>query len=118
MTLLELTVVILVLLSLVTILMIGGQAWKPGADRSACIMNIRNAQLGVRSFQNMNGLQQGTTLDVATQVMGVGGFFPDAICPAGGSYDFVAHIPAFGELAMTCSYAGTRRHQPENYGGW
>ncbi|MGC4017627.1 MAG: prepilin-type N-terminal cleavage/methylation domain-containing protein [Luteolibacter sp.] len=42
MTLLELTVVILVLLSLISILFIGAKAWKKGSDRAGCIMNIRN----------------------------------------------------------------------------
>ena len=40
MTLLELTVVILVLLSLISILFVGARAWKKGSDRSANIMNI------------------------------------------------------------------------------
>ena len=45
MTLLELTVVILVLLSLISILFIGARAWKKGSDRAGCIMQIRNVQL-------------------------------------------------------------------------
>ena len=48
MTLLELTVVILVLLSLISILFIGARAWKKGADRAGCILNIRNVQQAVR----------------------------------------------------------------------
>jgi prepilin-type N-terminal cleavage/methylation domain-containing protein len=42
MTLLELTIVILVLLTLVSILFIGARAWKKGSDRAANIMNLRN----------------------------------------------------------------------------
>ena len=42
MTLLELTVVILVLLSLITILFIGARAWKKGSDRSTNLINLRN----------------------------------------------------------------------------
>lgn len=53
MTLLELTVVILVLLSLITILFVGARAWKKGSDRSANIMNIRNCQQAMRGYQNM-----------------------------------------------------------------
>ena len=49
MTLLELTVVILVLLSLISVLFIGARAWKKGSDRAACILNIRNFQQAVRS---------------------------------------------------------------------
>lgn len=38
MTLLELTVVIMVLLSLISILFIGARAWKRGSDRTGCIL--------------------------------------------------------------------------------
>ena len=53
MTLLELTVVILVLLSLISILFVGARAWKKGSDRSANIMNLRNCQQAMRGHQNM-----------------------------------------------------------------
>jgi type II secretory pathway pseudopilin PulG len=67
MTLLELTVVILVLLSLISILFIGARAWKRGADRSANILNIRNVQQAVRGHANMRNL-------VTPESDGVGGF--------------------------------------------
>ena len=56
MTLLELTVVILVLLSLISILFIGARAWKKGSDRAANILNIRNVQQAVRAHVNVRGL--------------------------------------------------------------
>ena len=59
MTLLELTVVILVLLSLISILFIGARAWKRGSDRAASILQIRNVQQAVRSYANMNGFNPG-----------------------------------------------------------
>ena len=59
MTLLELTVVILVLLSLISILFVGARAWKKGSDRSANIMNIRNTQQAMRGHENMRGLAAG-----------------------------------------------------------
>jgi len=66
MTLLELTVVILVLLSLISILFIGARAWKKGSDRSANIMNLRNCQQAMRGHANMNELKVG---DAFTQAM-------------------------------------------------
>jgi prepilin-type N-terminal cleavage/methylation domain-containing protein len=66
MTLLELTVVILVLLSLISILFIGARAWKKGSDRSANIMNIRNTQQAMRGHQNMKELKIADTFDRAT----------------------------------------------------
>ena len=49
MTLIELTVVILVLLSLISVLFIGARAWMRGSDRANAALLIRNAQQGVRS---------------------------------------------------------------------
>lgn len=69
MTLLELTVVILVLLSLISILFVGARAWKKGSDRSTNIMNLRNAQQAMRGHQNMkelivgNGFTEGMLTD-------------------------------------------------------
>lgn len=59
MTLLELTVVILVLLSLISILFVGARAWKKGSDRSANLMNLRNCQQAMRGHQNMRNLNPG-----------------------------------------------------------
>ena len=53
MTLIELTVVILVLLSLISVLFIGAKAWKDGADRADCIVYIGQFQKGVRSWGNI-----------------------------------------------------------------
>jgi prepilin-type N-terminal cleavage/methylation domain-containing protein len=60
MTLLELTVVILVLLSLISILFVGARAWKRGSDRSANIMNLRNTQQAMRGHQNTREIAVGT----------------------------------------------------------
>ena len=66
MTLLELTVVILVLLSLIAILFIGARAWKKGSDRSTNLINLRNCQQAMRGHQNTHQLAVG---DAFTQTM-------------------------------------------------
>jgi type II secretory pathway pseudopilin PulG len=58
-TLLELTVVILVLLLLIGILFIGVQGWKRGADRSVNILNLRNSQQAMRSYANVHNVAEG-----------------------------------------------------------
>jgi type II secretory pathway pseudopilin PulG len=123
MTLLELTVVILVLLSLISILFIGARAWKAGSDRAGCIIQIRNVQQGVRSYANMNGLNPGSTVAAwKTLVVGSGLFVETTpACLGGGSYTYAADtvIPAVGTLAMTCSLSGgTTLHVPANTSGW
>jgi type II secretory pathway pseudopilin PulG len=66
MTLLELTVVILVLLSLISILFIGARAWKKGSDRAANIMNLRNCQQAMRGHENMHSSAVGDDFLQAT----------------------------------------------------
>jgi prepilin-type N-terminal cleavage/methylation domain-containing protein len=73
MTLLELTVVILVLLSLISILFVGARAWKKGSDRSANIMNVRNAQQALRGHQNTRGFIATDTI-VQTDIIGATGY--------------------------------------------
>ena len=123
MTLLELTVVILVLLSLISILFIGARAWKKGSDRAGCIMNIRNVQQGVRSYANMNGFSPGDTVTGwKANVIGTGLFVEKTpACPGGGTYTYASDtvIPAVGTLAMTCSLsAAPDNHVPGAYTDW
>jgi len=123
MTLLELTVVILVLLSLISILFIGARAWKKGSDRAGCILNIRNFQQAVRSYANMNNINAGGTCPTyATVIVGTGLFMEKApLCPGGGTYSYTADstVPTIGTLAMTCGLsAAPESHVPANIGDW
>ena len=123
MTLLELTVVILVLLSLISILFIGARAWKKGSDRAGCVIQIRNVQQGVRSYANMTGLNPGTSVSGwNAMVIGSGKFVEKSpVCPATGTYTYAADtaIPAIGTLAVTCSLAASPTlHVPASYTEW
>ena len=123
MTLLELTVVILVLLTLISILFIGARAWKKGADRAGCILNIRNFQQAVRSYANMNAINPGGTCPaLGTVIIGAGLFMENApTCPGAGTYTGTAltAIPAVGTVVLTCSLAAAPdNHAPTNVGDW
>jgi prepilin-type N-terminal cleavage/methylation domain-containing protein len=125
MTLLELTVVILVLLSLVTTLFFGAQAWKRGSDRALCIIHIQNVQKSVRSYANLYGYDEGDSAPgLQGQIIGLGKYIEATpICPAGGNYSFGAvhgadTIPPMGSLYMECTLSGTFEHVPANYGDW
>ena len=65
-TLIELSVVIAVLLLLVGVLFIGITAWKNGANTAACIINLSSIQKAARGYANMNQLNTGAALPVAT----------------------------------------------------
>ena len=106
MTLLELTVVILVLLSLISILFIGARAWKKGSDRSANILNIRNVQQAVRGHQNTKELADGAGLvgaDLWTTSTNPGGYLAEPKAPnaSGGTYVFGTVVPVAGTLYIT-----------------
>lgn len=123
MTLLELTVVILVLLSLISILFIGARAWKKGSDRAGCILNIRNFQQAVRSYGNMHQLEPGDTSPALnTVIIGTGLFMENApTCPGKGTYSGTTGttIPAVGTVALTCSLAAAPDlHAPTNTQDW
>ncbi len=119
MTLLEMTVVILVLLGLISILFIGAQAWKRGSDRALCIMHIQAVQKGVRSYANLYGFSAGASApNLQSQVIGLGRFVEAApICPGNGTYSYGETygnntIPPMGELYMKCTLSVSQEHIP------
>lgn len=125
MTLLELTVVILVLLSLISILFIGAQAWKKGSDKAMCIVQIQNVQKGVRSFSNLYGYSPSQSVTgLQMRIIGLGKFVEDTPeCPGAGTYSFgqtygVDTIPPLGDLYMRCSLSGSEGHVPSNHADW
>ena len=125
MTLLEMTVVILVLLSLITLLFVGGRAWKRGADRALCIMHIQGVQKAVRSYSNLYGFSPGGNApDLQSQLIGLGRFIENPpVCPAGGNYLYGQTygentIPPIGAIYMECSLATDEQHVPVGTSEW
>lgn len=116
MTLLELTVVILVLLSLISILFIGARAWKKGSDRAANILNVRNVQQAVRAHANVRGLTTPLTgagpAVTTTEIFGTAsnpGYLKEPTSPTSdityGEDAYLGTLPAVGTLYMTPEYA-------------
>ena len=105
MTLLELTVVILVLLSFVAILFIGARAWRTGSDRAANILNIRNVQQAVRSHANLHGLSNGATL-YSSDIVGAGKYLNNVKAPNSDIvYAYCTVVPDIGNLYLTAIYS-------------
>lgn len=106
-TLIELTVIMLVLLMLLGFLFPTANAWKKGANRSNCIISIRQVQMGVRSFSNMMGLDSGINVSTLSpplvlqnEIIGTDKFVETApACPGLGSYEYGGNvIPVIGTL--------------------
>ncbi|QJE96643.1 type II secretion system protein [Luteolibacter luteus] len=134
-SLLELTVVIAVLLSLTTILILGARAWKNGADRTACLMNIRNVQLAVRSYQNLYGYTaggmpyaEGGSQDIGTHLFAkgyidlqtYGEIHGTSPCAGGGLYECAQPdvFPMEGRLYISCSLESQDNHSLPPAADW
>lgn len=126
MTLLELTVVIVVLLSLISIIFIGARAWKRGADRSANILNIRNIQQAVRSHANLYQLDAGSsplTSDILFDSGTGQGYLKEPKPPASTgatSYTYLTIVPEHGTLYVSNVAAIGAFYAPEpgSYSDW
>lgn len=125
MTLLEMTVVILVLITLISVLFFATRSWKRGSDRVICLINIQAVQKAVRSYSNLYGYAPGGTApNLQNQIIGLGKFIEATPnCPAAGSYTYGPTygpdtIPPIGELYMECSLSTTDDHIPTLTGDW
>lgn len=108
MTLLEMTIVILVLLSLVGVTFINAHVWKKGADKSNNVLNIRNIQQSVRGHQNMLDLDPGnSSLDSAVLFLtpsNKDGYLPEPKPPETTgitAYTYLSVVPEYGRLYVS-----------------
>lgn len=143
MTLLEITVVILVMLSLISALFMGANAWKKGSDRSFAILLIRNAQQGVRSHLNIENVADEPAFpDLAVHVFGQNKYVPNGYLANGNpkpdgelpdhprqglSFGFAQGdsdiIPPFGELYVCTGGVSSVNDysfnpKPSDYSNW
>ncbi len=127
MTLIELTIVILVLLTLISVLFIGAKAYKDGADNATCILNQEQVQKAIRSHQNMNAKNDGDTFTKTdifgdendSSKVGILAFpteptDPDTAYTENGSGIY----PAVGSPYITCATTKGEVHAPESFQGW
>lgn len=125
MSLLELTIVIVTIMSLVVLLFVGSFSWKRGADRTLCIMNINNVQKGIRGYSNIYGYSPGSSVpNLMTKIIGVGRYVESMpVCPNHGLYSFgqtegADTIPSAGTVYLQCSLAGSHDHAPPDPAEW
>ena len=123
MTLLELTIVIVVVLLFLGMTWIGASVWKTGSDRANCVINIRQVQMAVRGYANNNNLLPGADIspvNLTSQVIGPDTFLPNTPdCPGNGTYTMGGNtVPTVGTLYMTCSLSATEQHVPADFGSW
>jgi prepilin-type N-terminal cleavage/methylation domain-containing protein len=112
-TLIELSVVIAVILLLVGVLFIGVTAWKAGANKAACILNIATIQKGLRGYENMNnGADPAAIADLVTAKF----FQAEPMCPTTNVVYGIA-TTAPGTAWAVCTDA-TLKHVPASVTNW
>jgi type II secretory pathway pseudopilin PulG len=134
-TIVELMVIVLILLSLISILFVGARAWKRGTDRASCILSIRSVQVAARSYQNLYGYNAGGrpyaengTQNIAT-LLHTKGYIEDKLydqargaCPCHGGGTYTCRVPDVfpvdGQLYMSCSLSETGEHKPSSTDQW
>ncbi len=86
--------------------------WKRSSDRLGCIMNIRNVQLAMRSYQGMNNSEPAPK----DMLVGPGRFMEsEPVCPRGGKYTWAQVGWHVGELMLHCS---CKDHIPDDFRDW
>lgn len=121
MTLIEISLVVALLLSLIAILFIGIAAYKRGADRSKCVINLATVHKAARSHQNMFEIAELGGLD-HTLLIGTGLYITQLVCPGPGgaaNYKFADIATAVGTPYATCDLSVTpTEHKPKDTIGW
>jgi type II secretory pathway pseudopilin PulG len=112
-TLVELSVVISVLILLVGALLIGITAWKNGANKAACILNISASQKALRGYQNLNPT---AATPAITDLVTAGFFGAPPVCPAAGVYTYSSIV--LGTAFATCSLSASKGHAPISTLNW
>ena len=108
MTLIEISLVIALLLGLIAVVFLGIGSYRQGADKAKCKMQLAAVQKAVRAGANFNNLDIGDALVDTTDVFGAGLLMNAApVCPSGGTYTWLAVVPAIGTSYGTCGYTAT-----------
>ena len=126
-TLIELTVVISMLVSLISALFVSARYYKEAADRAACVTLLSQYQKTIRGYENLNSLSPGDSLTEA-DLYGTGKPFErEPTCPLGnGKYKLLGEIPIAGVPFASCvdydSANGTKdksqAHTADNLASW
>jgi type II secretory pathway pseudopilin PulG len=135
-TLVEMTIVISVSLSLISVVTTSARTWKRNSDRADCVVDLRNFQMAVRSYQNLYGYSEGMfhvnvggSTDITEQLLrrdlitrnqhhqAIG----KETCSGGGTYSRIQpdRFPLQGRSYLNCSLStAPQQHSPDSSADW
>jgi len=126
-TLVELTVVITMLFSLISALFVSAKYYKEASDKAACITQISQFQKAVRAYQNLNSLAIGDSISSSDFYGESMPYSKEVFCPlGGGEYNLLEEVPSPGVAFATCaeydestgSADKSQAHTPASIAGW
>lgn len=120
-TLIETTTVITLILALISVAIVGINAYMGGSNRARCILNIHAVQTAVRVHGNINEIPQGENHPgLKNEIIGEGRLIKTIpACPAAGIYTTLEdHMPIAGEPYIQCTLSDSSSHIPRDYTGW
>lgn len=127
MTLIELTVVVTMIISLISSLFFSASFYKEKADKASCIVQMSGIQKALRSYQNFNNLSTGDTISKSDLIGPDKALEKELFCPhSNGDYSFRSEIPAAGLALIFCSDYDVKfgskdpnqAHTPIDSSGW
>ena len=125
MTLIEISVVCVVIMAFAGLLFTSSRAWKADSDRSTCIMNQSRVQKAMRGHAYMYGYDIGSTIyNLPSKLIGPGRYIDSTpTCATNGTYTFGAEhgqntVPPIGVIYMSCSLSESEGHEPSSFGDW
>ena len=135
MTLIELTVVIIVLLTLISVLFFAGTAYIKASNRTACLTNQATFQKSMRGYATLNQLEAGVSTTVVDwSVLQTEGFIGDYVAmtcptektaytpgtlnPATGTQVASCEDPTYGVGADNATPGDGENHAPKDLSNW
>ncbi|RBP36078.1 prepilin-type N-terminal cleavage/methylation domain-containing protein [Roseimicrobium gellanilyticum] len=104
-TLIEISLVISLLVSLLAVIFFGLDVFRQGSDQATCRMQLASVQKAVRSHANLNNMKFTDPLPEDSVVFGGGSplLAVKPECPAGGLYTWLNAVPAIGVPYGDCT---------------
>ncbi len=107
MTLIEVSLVIALMLGLISVAFLGIGAYRKGANKARCRMQLAAVQKAVRAQANFSNLNIGAAF-TSTDAFGTGKALETApACPSGGTYTWGTKIPTLHNPFGSCDYQDT-----------
>ena len=95
--------------------------YKREADRKACVLNIRNIQTALRSYQSVNDIPLDRKIDWSEVFSSPTSekYLEEPTCPYDGSrYILQSTHPQVGVPVAECPHCDSLNHRPKNTTGW